>query len=227
MSSSTIRAIVFDFDGTLVDTESCAYDAFCRIYEEHGHVLQLESWALCVGTIGGPYDPYNDLQELTGKALDKAALKERFEVLHDEALREVKLRFGVLALLEEAKQLGLRIGLASSSDRGWIDRHLKEQGIADYFEAIYTRDDVELVKPDPALYRLAVEALGVQPFEAVAVEDSLNGLKAAKAAGLRAIAVPNPITSHMDLSQADVQIEGYEDQTLAGLLARLQAVEAE
>ncbi|SFT20678.1 HAD family phosphatase [Paenibacillus sp. BC26] len=227
MSSSTIRAIVFDFDGTLVDTESCAYDAFCRIYEEHGHVLQLERWALCVGTIGGPYDPYNDLQELTGKTLDRAALKERFEVLHDEALREARLRFGVLALLEEAKQLGLRIGLASSSDRGWIDRHLKEQGIADYFEAIHTRDDVELVKPDPALYRLAVEALGVQPFEAVAVEDSLNGLKAAKAAGLRAIAVPNPITSHMDLSQADVLIEGYEDQTLAGLLARLQAVEAE
>ncbi|SDW65216.1 HAD family phosphatase [Paenibacillus sp. CF384] len=221
MSSSTIRAIVFDFDGTLVDTESCEYEVFCKIYEEHGHVLELEKWAVCVGTIGGPFNPYDDLQELTGKVLDRNALRERFKVLHEESLREVKLRLGVLGLLDEAKQLGLRIGLASSSDRKWIDRHLREQGIADYFEAIYTRDDVELVKPDPTLYRLAVEALGVQPFEAVAVEDSLNGLKAAKAAGMKAIAVPNPITSHMDLSQADIQITGYENLTLAGLLERL------
>ncbi|WP_165822607.1 HAD family hydrolase [Paenibacillus montanisoli] len=218
----TIRAIIFDFDGTLVDTESCAYDAFSRVYEEHGQQLALERWALCVGTVGGAYDPYEDLQRLTGRALDRAALKERFDALHEETLRGAALRPGTLAVLEEAKRLGLRIGLASSSDRVWIDRHLREQGIASYFEVICTRDDVERAKPDPALYLLAIEALGVRTSEAVAVEDSLNGLKAAKAAGLRAIALPNPVTAHMDLSGAEAMIESFEGQSLAELLERFK-----
>ncbi|WP_308637594.1 HAD family hydrolase [Paenibacillus silvisoli] len=218
-----IRAIVFDFDGTLVDTESCAYDAFSKVYEEHGQQLALERWALCIGTVGGAYDPYAELEEMTGKSLDRAAVKERFEILHDETLQGATLRPGTIEVLEEAKRLGLRIGLASSSDRAWINRHLREQGIASYFETICTRDDVERAKPDPALYRLALEALGVQPSEAVAVEDSLNGLKAAKAAGLKAIALPNPVTAHMDLSGADVLIDSFEGRSLAELINGLEA----
>lgn len=218
----TIKAIIFDFDGTLMDTETCGYEAFCKVYKQYGQELALEKWAICIGTVNAPFDPYTHLQELTGKPLDRAQLVEQFEKLHDEELQGATLRPGVQEILDEAKQLGLRIGLASSSDRVWIDRHLKEQGIAHYFEVICTRDDVQRAKPDPALYLLAMERLGVKADEAVAVEDSLNGLTAAKLAGLKAIAVPNPVTAQMNLSQADVMLDGFEGITLEELLRKLE-----
>ncbi|WP_164545464.1 HAD family hydrolase [Paenibacillus albus] len=217
----TIKAIIFDFDGTLMDTETCAYDAICKVYKHYGQELALEKWAICIGTVNSPFDPYDHLQELAGRPLDRDQLKKHFDQLHDEELLSATLRAGVLEILDEAKRLGLRIALASSSDRAWIDRHLKEQGIADYFEVICTRDDVLRAKPDPALYLLALERLGLSADEAVAVEDSLNGLTAAKLAGLRAIAVPNPVTAQMNLSQADVMLDGFEGIVLEELLRKL------
>lgn len=217
-----IKAVVFDFDGTLMDTESCAYDAFCGVYEEYGQQLLLEQWALGIGTVGGQYDPYSELEKLIGEKLDRAAVKARFETAHHEHLKNVTLRPGVKERLEEAKHLGLSIGLASSSDRAWIERHLREQGIRDYFEAVHTSDDVERVKPDPALYRLALESLGVQGSETVAVEDSVNGLRAAKAAGLYGLAVPNRVTAHMNFGEADLVIASLADQSFADLFARLE-----
>jgi putative hydrolase of the HAD superfamily len=218
-----IKALVFDFDGTLMDTESCAFEAFSGIYADHGHELPLEQWALVVGTANASFDPYADLQTRMGRPLDLAALKVRFEAdLHERAAC-AELRPGVREVLEEARSLGLKIGLASSADRAWIDKHLEAQGIRGYFESIHTSDDVEKVKPDPALYRLAIAALGVEPEEAAAVEDSLNGMRAAKAAGMHALIVPNPVTRHMDFTAegADLIVESLADQPLRDLLGRL------
>lgn len=218
-----IKAIIFDFDGTIVDTESCAYEAFGGIYADHGHELPLELWALGIGTVDG-FDPYEDLQRRVGRTLDRDKLHHRFSAeLHDRADR-AELRPGVLDMLEQARGLGLSVGLASSADRKWIDRHLAGKGIKDYFLTTHTSDDVEKVKPDPALYRLAVTALGVRPEEAVAVEDSLHGLHAAKAAGMHAIVVPNPMTRHMDFRSggADVIVESLASLPLQALLERLK-----
>lgn len=205
-----------------MDTESCAYDAFSRIYAEYGQQLVLEQWALGIGTVGGEYDPYTELEKLTGKKLDRAAVKARFEAAHHENLKGVTLRPGVIERLEEARSLGLSIGLASSSDRAWIERHLREQGIRDYFEAIHTSDDVKRVKPDPALYLLALESLGANAEETVAVEDSFNGLRAAKAAGLYGLVVPNRVTAMMDFSEADLVVGSLADQSFAELFSRLE-----
>ncbi|MFC5701705.1 HAD family hydrolase [Cohnella faecalis] len=218
----TIKAVVFDFDGTLMDTEKYAYEAFCGIYEEYGHKLALEKWALLIGTHNGPFDPYEELSGLTGLALDREELKKKFETGHLALLREAALLPGVKEALEEARARGLKIGLASSSDRSWIETHLNNQGIRHYFETIRSSDDVEKVKPDPALYRMAAADLGVLPEEAVAVEDSRNGMLGALNAGLHAIVVPNAVTRHMDFSEASLVVRTLENQSLAQLIEQVE-----
>jgi putative hydrolase of the HAD superfamily len=217
----TIKAVVFDFDGTLMDTETCAYDAFCGIYEEHGQRLALDAWAVGIGTHGA-FDPYTELERLTGKPLDHEAIKDRYEEAHEANIAKIGLFPGVLERLEEARRLGLSIGLASSSDRAWIERHLEQQGIRQYFEIIRSSDDVERVKPDPTLYKLAIEALGVEANEAIAIEDSVNGLHAAKAAGLFGIAVPNRVTVGMDFTEADLIVKSLEQRSLEDIIRQLE-----
>jgi len=212
----TIKAVVFDFDGTLADTETCAFETIGGIYSEHGQELALETWAVCIGTYGA-FDPYADLELRTGRKLDREELQRLFRSRHVEHANRTALRPGVLDRLEEARRLGWKIGLASSSDRPWIEGHLERLGVRHYFEAIRAKEDVERVKPDPALYLLAAEALGVKPEEALAIEDSANGLRAAKAAGMRALAVPNPVTAQMDFSEADWLADSLTDRTFAEL----------
>ena len=214
-----IKAVVFDFDGTLVDTETCAYETMCDIYAEHGQELTKEIWGQAIGTHGG-FDPCADLEQRTEKKFDKTAFRTRFRALHEERVARLALRPGVHDRLEEARKLGLRIGLASSSDREWLEKNTTMLGIRDYFEFISSADDVERVKPDPALYLLAVEALGVSSNEAIAIEDSMNGLRAAKAAGLVAIVTPNPVTSHMDFTGADIIVDSLEQTTFAEVARR-------
>lgn len=214
-----IKAVVFDFDGTVLDTEACAYDAICGIYREFGHELTLDLWSAAIGTRGG-FDPYGDLEQRTGRVLDRVELEKRYRLAHEEQIGRLQPLPGVLDRLKEARGLGLRIGMASASYGDWIKELLTRQGIRDYFEVICSADDVEKVKPDPALYRLAVESLGVKPEEAFAVEDSVNGLRAAKAAGLHAVAVPNTVTAAMDFALADLVVPGLDRISFADLAKR-------
>ncbi|MFD0671256.1 HAD family hydrolase [Cohnella sp. GCM10027633] len=217
-----IKAVIFDFDGTLADTETCAYEAMCGIYAEHGHELPLATWSLAIGTHGG-FDPYAHLEEKTGRKLDREALESQFRALHVATVEKLALRPGVMERLEEARRLGWKIGLASSSDRAWLERNTKLLGIREYFETIRSADDVERVKPDPALYAQAAEALGVKPEEAIAIEDSMNGLRAAKAAGMFAVVVPNPVTAHMDFTGADAIADSLAEVVFADLAATYSA----
>ncbi|WEK53675.1 MAG: HAD-IA family hydrolase [Candidatus Cohnella colombiensis] len=212
----TIKAVVFDFDGTLMDTETYAYEAFSSVYTEHGHELKLEDWALGIGTHGG-FDPYTDLEERLGRTIDRDVVEARYNELHEEKLIHTTPRPGVIARLEEARSLGWAIGLASSSPHAWIEKYLQKLGIREYFSVIRSADDVEKVKPDPALYLLAAEALGVRPEEAIAIEDSMNGLRAAVAAGMYAIVTPNPVTKHMDFTGAKLIVNSLEEIRFADL----------
>ncbi len=165
---------------------------------------------------------YEYLNEQLKEKFDKYVLKEKVKILHKEKMKIPEARDGVTEYLQEAKEMGLKIALASSSSREWVIPFLEELQIRDYFEVIKTREDVEKVKPDPALYRVAIEDLGVDSSEAVVFEDSLNGLKAAIAAGLTCVVVPNDVTRNLPFENHHLRIESMKDKSLKEVLKNIK-----
>jgi putative hydrolase of the HAD superfamily len=217
-----IRGLLFDFDGLLVDTETPSRLAYEELYRDHGHKLPLDKWATLVGTIGAPFDPDDHLEQLVGRPLDRKRLAERRRAREYELCDLEDLRPGIEDYLAEAERRGLAAGIVSSSTQDWIRRHLARLERLDGWDVIMAADgDTERAKPRPTLYLDALDALGLGPDEAIAFEDSLNGVRAAKAAGLFCVAVPNPITATFALDDADLVLESFEDLPLPELLERL------
>ena len=213
-----IKALVFDFDGLIVDTEVPIFRAWQRIYRERGQELPLDLWLTIIGTASGPFDPVIDLGKKTNTKLDEKELKALEAVYYQEATALQQLLPGVFDYLVAARKLGLKTAVASSSTRKWVMDHLNRFGIGGHFDVIVTREDVKRTKPDPDLYRTVLQRLDVKPAEAIAFEDSSNGIHAAKAAGLFSVVVPNLMTVDLDLSEADLRLLTLEAMPLAGVL---------
>ncbi|MFD3447771.1 HAD family hydrolase [Microbacteriaceae bacterium 4G12] len=207
-----IQAVIFDFDGLIVDTETIWFEAFKEVVADYGIELSLEVFATCIGTTDEALYAY--LKEQLREKWNEQEIQQKVHILHEEKMNVPCAREGVQEYLEEAKQLGLKIALASSSSREWVIRFLKTLQLEQYFEVIQTREDVEQVKPHPALYEQAVAALGIKPSEAVAFEDSVNGGKAAVAAGLKCVIVPNPVTEALVFETHHLRICSMKEKTL-------------
>jgi HAD superfamily hydrolase (TIGR01509 family) len=218
-----IRALVFDFDGLILETETPAYQSWAEIYGEHGHELPMDLWHGYVGSDTG-FDPVGHLAALVGEGLDRKATQARRDARKSELIAALDVMVGVRAYVADAKRLGLRLAVASSSSRAWVLGHLERLGLNAEWDAVRTRDDVARTKPAPDVYLSAVAALGVAPKEAVAFEDSMNGIAAAKGAGLLCVAVPNALTAEMDLSRADLRLTSLAETPLERLLAVLSAL---
>lgn len=210
-------ALIFDFDGLVVDTESAIYEAWRELYLHHKHDLPLPTYVQCVGSTFGHYDPMAALEELTGGPVAWEEVLLRKDARIHELQRGLDTMPGVRALLAEAKREGVPCAVASSSSRshvqGWLDR----VGIAEAFAAIRTRDDVARAKPAPDLFLAAAEALGLPPCETLVLEDSSNGLRAAIAAGAPCVIVPSPVTRGSDFTGAVAVIETLEGVTCGQL----------
>jgi HAD superfamily hydrolase (TIGR01509 family) len=215
-----IKAFVFDFDGLILDTEEPVYRSWLEVYQAHGQELPFDRWIQIVGSSTATFDPKGHLEQRLGRALAQEVLDRRIE-RRTALVRAQPILPGVVELIDSAREAGLRVGVASSSTRQWVNGHLERLGILERFDCVRCRDDVALVKPAPDLYLAVVECLGVAPSEAVAIEDSPNGIAAAKAAGLRCVAVPNVITGGLDLSHADVILPTLEGATPAGLVRKI------
>ena len=213
-----IRAIVFDFDGLILDTELPELQSWQEIYQAHGCTLPFAMWAMGIGTAGA-FDPYAYLEEQLGRTVDRETVRAQQRQRCDALIATQAVLPGVRDYLAEAGRLGLHLGVASSSSRAWVSGHLTRLELSQHFLCIKCRDDVSRPKPDPALYQAALEALAVQPQEAIALEDSPNGILAAKRAGLFCVAVPNPLTRQLSLAQADLQVSSLADLPLPKLLA--------
>ncbi|MCX7741635.1 MAG: HAD-IA family hydrolase [Meiothermus sp.] len=209
-----MQALIFDLDGTILDTESSEFRSWQEVYRDYGAELSLDYWLPFVGNNSLPFDPVGHLETLLGTSLDREEIEARVERRRDELNRELKPLPGVLEYIEAARAMGLGLALASSSSRAWVEEHLRRLGLLSAFQVICTKEDVPLTKPDPALFLRAAEALGVQPRQALAIEDSLNGVRAARAAGAFTVAVPNAITRHLDLSEADLVLSRLDDLPL-------------
>jgi HAD superfamily hydrolase (TIGR01509 family) len=215
-----IRALVFDFDGLILETETPALESWAEIYREHGHDIPMDLWHDYVGSDTG-FDPAGHLAALVGEGFDRVATKARRDARKSELIAALDVMVGVREYVADAQRLGLRLAVASSSSRAWVLGHLERLRLNAEWDAVRTRDDVARTKPAPDLYLSAVAALGVAPAEAVAFEDSANGIAAAKDAGLLCVAVPNALTAGMDLSRADLRLGSLADTPLEELLAHL------
>lgn len=216
-----IKAIIFDFDGLILETEGPIYQSWIDLYASFGFSLPLETYATIIGTSVGDFDPATELERLVGEPLDWTTLEQQRRAQEQRLLLAERTMPGVVDYLEEARRLGLRIGLASSSSGAWVKEHLTRLGLLKYFDSLRTSEHVALTKPDPALYLAVLQDLDVQPTQALALEDSLNGIRAAKRAGMYCVAVPNHLTQQLDLSEADLRVESLDSISLESLLAKL------
>lgn len=216
-----IEAVVFDFDGTVFDSESHEYEVIAGIFGEHGATLPMEVWGACIGREAGFFDPVAYLEEQTGRALDREALRRlRTERFHARIAGHGAIP-GVVETLEAARALGLKLGLASSSAGRWVHGQLERLGLRRYFDCVRTADDVPRVKPEPDLYLAVLDCLAVRPECAVAVEDSPNGALAARRAGMYCVVVPNPITAGLSFGEHDIRLDSLRGVELRDLLRRL------
>jgi len=189
---SPIQALVFDFDGTIADTEWPVYEAYRVAHEYHGLELTLETWVSVVGTADNP--PVDErLRRELGHEPDPEALRLADEHF-DRARQGVPLLPGVEDLVDRALASGIRVALASSSPMSWIEPHMTRLGLIDRFEALSTVDQVAAGKPAPDLFNLSAQQLDIDPATCLVLEDSRNGFIAARDAGMQCLIVPNKIT---------------------------------
>lgn len=204
-----LKAVIFDFDGTILDTETPDYLAWKKIFERYNLELDLARWCSVVGTDFRPetFDPIHEIQTRSTPHVTRDKLKNQHRVLFHEMLENSLLIPGVLDTIEYCNNNNIRLALASSSKRTWIENHLERYNLKDSFEFVLTADDVEKIKPAPDLYLKALNCLKISACEAIAIEDSANGFMAANQAGLRTIVVPNSITKHLCFNGAYLCVE--------------------
>ena len=218
-----IKALIFDFDGLILETEGPEFQAWQEIYAEHGCVLPFERWASLIGTADAVFDVHAELEARCGRALDRDALRQRRRQRVADLIAGQAVLPGVEGYLATAGQLGLKIGVASSSTREWVCGHLDRLALHARFDAIACSDDVVRTKPDPALYLTVLAALGAEPHEAIALEDSPNGVAAARRAAIFCVAVPNALTRQLPLADADLRLNSLVEMPLEALLAHVEA----
>jgi HAD superfamily hydrolase (TIGR01509 family) len=211
-----IRALVFDFDGLILDTETPLVEAWAQIHERAGVAFARAHALGHVGHVDVARDPWSAFDAKT----DRSALDREHRQLAREILHRQPLLPGVKDYLEEARRRGLRLAIASNSSHPWINRHLDRFGLTGAFDLIRCREDVPRGKPEPDLYLSVLAEFGLNGAEAIAFEDSNPGSLAAKRAGLWCVAVPNPSTQHHDFAHADLQVGSLAQLELGSLLER-------
>ncbi|HLY28739.1 MAG TPA: HAD family phosphatase [Aggregatilineales bacterium] len=212
-----LDAIIFDFDGVIVDTETLDYELWREFYAQHGLELDVALWLSRVGGIEeAGFNPRLHFQELTGKVLDEAFRKTFFDTWWINCTKQPVLP-GVLPLLRQARQNKIKLGVASNSSRQWVEGLMRPHSLLEYFDCVRTRDDVANPKPAPDLYLSVAACLGVDVKHCVAIEDSPNGIMAAQSAGIRTVAVPNPLTTRLVLPETALTLRSLADCTLHDL----------
>lgn len=214
-----IKALILDFDGLILDTEGPEYQSWQEIYQAYGCSLSLPQWTEGIGS-HDTFDPYDDLAQQLGQPVDRAAIRAKRRSRFTELMADQSILPGVERYILEARELGLKLGLASSSSRSWVTGYLAQLKLDAYFDSIKCADDVERTKPDPALYLATLQVLKVKAHEAIALEDSPNGVLAAKRAGIFCVAVPNAMTQQLPFDLADLQISSLAELSLEELLLK-------
>ncbi|MEE8593354.1 MAG: HAD-IA family hydrolase [Candidatus Bipolaricaulota bacterium] len=215
----TICALILDFDGLILDTETPMRTSWLEIFEEHGLIVSEQQWASLLGACADPPEAYDLLEEHLGERVDRIALHDRRMLRELQLLESEVVLPGVRRLISDAQSAGLGLAVASSSERTWVEGLLKQHDLIEPFDAIVCAEDVAHTKPLPDLFLKVLERLEVQPNEAIVFEDSQHGVKAAKSAGIFCVAVPNKVTRCLTFAEADLVISSLADYSLPEYIA--------
>jgi len=216
----TIDALVFDFDGLILDTELPEFVSLSAAFAAHGAELPVHEWQARVGTTDERHWTLW-LEEILGHDIDREAARLARLEHHHALIAEQAIRPGVVALLDEAAAASVPVAVASSSPLDWVGGHLERRELLDRFAVVVTSDDVERTKPAPDLYQAALAALGADARRSVALEDSAHGCTAAVAAGLLCVVVPNTVTEGQDFAHADLVVASMTEIGLGRLVGEL------
>jgi HAD superfamily hydrolase (TIGR01509 family) len=218
-----IRCIIFDFDGLIMETEFPDFQSWQEIYQQHGATLSLATWLPLIGTGNSSrtFRPYDHLEAQLGRKLNREELRAKRRQRYTELVETQPLLPGVEALIAEAKKRGLQLAVASSSLRERVVGHLAQRGLEAHFACIVCGDEVAHTKPFPDVYQAVLSKLGIQAHQAIALEDSPNGVQAAKRAGIYCIAVPNPLTRQFPFDEADLRLTSLVELSLENLLTNI------
>jgi len=220
-----VRALLFDFDGLIVDTETPALQSWQEIFAGYGVTLSVHDWAATLGANAG-FDAHAHLVELLRERdpqlaanvnAARATILARRQARKDALSANQSLLPGVAALLAEARAADLPCAVASSSSRNWVEGWLHRLGIRDYFATVVTADDVAATKPAPDLFLTAAARLGLAPADCLVLENSPNGIRAARAAGCPVVAIPGAISGQIPLPPADLVLPDLTHTSLAAL----------
>jgi HAD superfamily hydrolase (TIGR01509 family) len=217
-----LKALIFDFDGLILDTETPEVLVWQSIYREHGFELPVHEWEQTIGGYGiSTFDAAEHLSHLSQGRLDPVTMRTRYRRESDLLIHASVILPGAAEMFEQARGHGMKLAIGSSSPHSWVDTHLKRLGIFYYFNPIICQDDVPpgKTKPNPDIYLKALEQLKVQSSEAVVFEDSPNGVEAARRAGILVVAVPNPLTAKMGV-RGDITVSSLAELSFQELLAR-------
>ncbi|MGC6459183.1 MAG: HAD family hydrolase [Akkermansiaceae bacterium] len=198
-------AILFDFDGIILDTEWPIYESIRQVFLDNGHDLPLEEYVQCIGSDFNTWSPETRLEELTGKTFDWETISVTRNIWIREEIATFDAMPGVEASLAFCRENNLRTAVVSSSNHQWVDGWLNKLSLMGWFDHIVAREDAEKIKPAPDLYLEAIRRLNLPASECLVIEDSLNGLRSAHDAGCPVAAIPNRITSCIDFSAAESQ----------------------
>ena len=218
------KLIIFDFDGLIIDTEVPEYQSWREVYETYGVELPLSTWIPIIGLGSDSFDPYAHLQSLVDIPISRDEIKKIRAPRHKALIDIQPLLPGVQDYIADAKFLGMKLGVASSSSRKWVVGHLTRLGLAEHFDVIKCRDDVGSSKPDPASYLAVLSELDISHENAIALEDSIHGVQAARSAGIFCLAVPNPLTQGSDFSHANLITDSLTNVNLQELLNLKESV---
>jgi len=198
---SEAKAILFDFDGVILDSEWPIYQSWKRVFEREGQDLAQEVYVKCIGSDFDTWSPPSYLEELTGKTFD---WEMENAVRQVEIMRDLENALPMPGAAELIKAFADKpTAVVSSSSHNWVDGWVNKLGLMPYFNTTVCRGDAPKIKPAPDLFLEAARQLDLAPSDCLVIEDSMNGLLSAHAAGMKVWAVPNRLTSVLDLSAAN------------------------
>jgi putative hydrolase of the HAD superfamily len=210
VSPTGFSAVIFDFDGTIIDTEWSQFVTVQAEFQRHGVEYDLANFRAGAGRADNRH--WSDvLQDMIGRRDDIDEITDRRLKAHHELIDASDLRPGVTELMTAADRSGRTLAVASSSPSSWVEGHLTNRGLLDRFRFVATRDHVPRGKPWPDVFLAAAAGIETDPAQCLAIEDSANGVAAAKAAGMQVVAVPNPVTAGSDFSAADLVLDSLAE----------------